>query len=403
MTTNLPITASIGVGYINPEMQWQNSLDNGKTWTDIAGETMLTFQFNNTASGIYTYRLSVAESGNINTINCRVASKPIIITIHDQPIATATGNSPVCENQLINLLATGGNTYAWSGPASFTSALASPSLIAKSNTGGVYSVTVSNKFGCTNIASYNVTVNPKPIAAIDNVPSFCEGNNVTLQATGGVSYLWLPGKGLSNVTIENPVANPIDTTTYQVIVTSTNNCTDTAAITLNVLKKPVANAGADKIIVKGQAVILDGFAAGGNVSFSWSPNLFMNDPLLIKPTVTPLNDFQYTLDVTSNNGCGTASDDVSVKVYRDIYIPSAFSPNGDGLNDTWVIQGIIAVPNATVTVFNRYGKIVFETTGNLQQWDGNFNGTPSPTGSYTYLINLKNGSPLRKGTLTIVR
>lgn len=397
------IIANIGNGYIVPAAQWQESMDNGISWTDITGETSLSYQFNKTAVGVYKYRMSVAEGANIALSNCRVASTPVTITVHDYPVVTATSNSPVCEKQVINLTASGGATYTWSGPAGFSSQLAAPSLIAKNNSGGQYNVTGTDQFGCTDSASVTVITNPKPMATISNTQNFCEGNLVTLQAGGGTTYLWSPAAGLSDVNIANPIANPLDTTIYSVIITGANNCRDTASVVLNVLKKPSANAGPDKIILKGQPIVLDGSVGGSDISLTWSPATFLNNPSLMQPIATPLIDIRYILTVISNAGCGVASDDMFIKVYNDIYVPTAFSPNNDGLNDTWRIEALVAVPNASVMVFNRYGKIIFETTGNTAQWDGTYKSRSLPAGAYPYMIDLKNGRPLKKGTVIIVR
>ncbi|MEP7111390.1 MAG: gliding motility-associated C-terminal domain-containing protein [Ferruginibacter sp.] len=401
--TNVLLTANIGNGYIAPSLQWQLSIDNGISWSDIGGATSLTYQFNKTALGVYKYRLSAAEGTNIAISSCRIASNIVTITLHDSPVVTAGSNSPVCEKRQINLTGAGGATYAWSGPAGFSSVLAAPSLIAQNNSGGQYNVTVTDQFGCTNTAAVTVVTNPKPLSTISNTQEFCEGDMVTLRAGGGITYLWSPAKGLSDPTIPNPIANPTDTTIYSVIITSANNCTDTPTVTLNVVKKPTANAGPDKIILKGQSIVLDASVGGSGVSVTWSPATFLNDPLLVQPIATPLQDIRYTLEIISNAGCGSATDDVFVKVYNDIYIPSAFSPNNDGLNDSWRIDGLVAVPNARVSVYNRFGGIVFETTGNSEQWDGTYKGQPLATGAYAYLIDPKNGMPVKKGMVLIVR
>ncbi|MEP7144130.1 MAG: gliding motility-associated C-terminal domain-containing protein [Ferruginibacter sp.] len=400
---NLPITANLGNGYVAPALQWQVSTDDGITWSDVAGATSPTYQFNKTAAGIYKYRLTVAEGANINISSCRVASNIVTITIHDFPAVTASGNSPVCENRLINLTATGGVTYSWSGPAGFNSTVATPSFIAQSNSGGQYNVTVTDQFGCVNTASAIVVTNPKPLATISAAQTFCEGIVVTLHAGGGITYLWSPANGLSGVNIPDPIASPADSTIYSVVVTGANNCTDSATVALNVLKKATANAGPDKIILKGQPVVLEGSVSGSDVSFTWSPGIFLNDSSLIQPIATPLQDIHYTLTVRSNLDCGVATDNMFIKVYNDIYVPTAFSPNNDGLNDTWHIDGLAAVPNARLLVYNRFGKIVFATTGNNEQWDGTYKGQPLPPGAYAYMIDLKNGLPLRKGMVVIVR
>jgi gliding motility-associated-like protein len=400
---NVPLAATIGSGYIAPSMQWQVSKDNGVSWADITGAVTLSYLVNETAVGVYKYRLSVSEGNNIGIANCRVASNPVTVTIHDLPLATASGNSPVCEKALVNLTASGGAAYLWSGPAGFSAAVSAPSFIAQNNSSGQYNVTVTDQFGCKNTAAVTVVANPKPIVVVSATQKICEGDSVRLQASGGLSYLWSPALGLSAIDIANPMANPVDTTIYSVVVSNTINCTDTGMIIVNVLKKPTANAGPDKILLKGQSVLLEGIVGGSGVSFSWTPVTYLNNPLLEQPIATPLNDMLYSLEVVSAANCGIASDEVFVKVYNDIYVPTAFSPNNDGLNDTWRIEALVAVPNAKLMVYNRFGTIVFETTGNSREWNGTYKGQALPTGSYVYMIDLKNGRPIKKGTVMILR
>jgi gliding motility-associated-like protein len=332
-----------------------------------------------------------------------VVSNAVTISIYDLPFATAAANSPVCEKQELILTATGGATYNWSGPAGFTSTLAAPSLIAKYNSGGQYMVTAINQYGCTNSAFVNVLVKPAPIITSSDSQKICEGEAITLQAGGGVSYNWSPAAGLSDATIAAPTAQPAETTHYQVIVTGSNNCPDTATVVLNVLKKPTAIAGPDKSLFIGQSTTLNGIVGGTEVSFYWSPADFINNPLLAQPTAKPSDDILYTLNVKSINGCGEAKDEMFIKVYKEIRIPSAFSPNSDGLNDRWRILAIVGFPKATVWVYNRFGEVVFEGSGDQIEWDGTFKGQASPAGAYTYLIDFKNGSPSKKGMVTIVR
>ena len=402
-STNVSILADIGSGYLSPSLQWQFSSDNGINWSDIVGETFTSYRFTQTALGIYKYRMSVADGSNIAIKSCRVVSNTVTFSIYDLPFATASANSPVCEKRPIELIATGGATYSWTGPAGFTSTLASPSLIAQSNSGGQYTVTAINQYGCTNSTFVNVLIKPKPIVSISSTQKICEGDAVTLQAGGGVTYQWSPAAGLSAVNIANPIARPADTTSYQVIITGLNNCSDTAIAVMNVVKKPTAFAGPDKSLLIGQSTQLNGLVGGTAISFTWLPVTFLNNPLLVQPTSSPLDDILYTLHVKSNDGCGEATDDVFIKVYKEIYVPSAFSPNNDGLNDRWRILALITFPKATLMVYNRYGEIVFEGSGNNMEWDGSFKGQPSPMGGYTYLIDFKNGTPLKKGMVSILR
>ncbi len=81
---------------------------------------------------------------------------------------------------------------------------------------------------------------------------------------------------------------------------------------------------------------------------------------------------------------------MAVKYYKEIYIPTAFTPNNDGLNDRWNLPALPALPLAEVRVYNRYGQLIFYNKGYAKQWDGSFKGMPQPTGVYVYIIDLKN-------------
>jgi len=86
-----------------------------------------------------------------------------------------------------------------------------------------------------------------------------------------------------------------------------------------------------------------------------------------------------------------------------ISVPNAFSPNGDGINDTWVITHLSAYPGATVQVFNRYGQLVFQSENNSKTWDGTYNGKPLPMATYYYIIDLKNNQKKLAGSITIFK
>ncbi|MEO6719775.1 MAG: gliding motility-associated C-terminal domain-containing protein [Ferruginibacter sp.] len=396
------MVVTIGAGYTAPTLQWQESTDNGSTWTDIAGAVAATYTVTKSSIGIYKYRVMVADGSNIFISSCRIASTVLTLTIHDLPIATAANDGPVCENTVLNLSATGGVSYAWQGPAGFSSTAANPALVAKINSTGQYNLIATDQFGCKDTTSTIVAVDPQPNATINADKSICEGDSTVLIAGGGASYLWSPAIGLATTTSASTIAKPTDTTIYSVII-SNNNCTDTATVKVSVVKKPVANAGADKVILKGRSVILDGVVTGGGARYFWSPPNFLDDSFIQAPVATPPTDQLYTLNAISNLGCGSSTDDVFIKVYNDLYIPTAFTPNNDGLNDTWHIAALAVFPNAKVLVYNRYGNLVFESTGNNKDWNGYFRNTAMPAGAYTYMIDLKNDRPVLKGMVMIVK
>ena len=401
---NITLIGVVSSGYNNPALQWQVSTDNGIIWTDIVGAINSTYNFTNTAIGMYKYRLTVAEAGNIGNINCRVASNITTITIHDLPVVTASSNSPVCEGKTLNLFATGGISYSWTGPAGFTSNTQNPVFISTITTAGNYIVTATDQFNCINTASTTVVILSKPI--VDVFPksaAICAGDSVLLTAFGGTGYLWMPVIGLTSPTMATTYAKPTATITYTVRVSGVNACTDSASIKVSVFQKPIVSAGNDLVLINGQSIALNGFADTNSVNYFWTPVDFLSNPLLLNPTTKTNRDIEYSLHAVSNFGCGVAVDTVLVRVYNDLYIPNAFTPNNDSKNDKWEIKALAAYPLAKILVFNRFGELMFESRSVYDYWDGTFKGKQVPIGSYIYVIDLKNNLPLVKGAVLIIR
>lgn len=397
------LSATVGAGYTQPALQWQESLDSGRSWQDVTGANSNSFIVSKAALGQYQYRLTVAESGNIGLSNCRVASNTVTVTVHNQPVVTAASNSPVCNNSTLQLSGGGGIIYSWNGPGGFSSTQASPSLLAGNNAAGLYTVVVRDTYGCINTGFTTVAVLPKPVISTGASKALCVGDSTRLSASGGITYLWSPPEGLSDPAVANPSARPIETTTYAVKITGANNCSDTGLVKLTVLKKPIVNAGPDKIIIRGNSVMLEGSIVGDSVNYSWTPNTFLSDATLLQPVSKPLTEITYVLNAASANGCGVANDSVFVKVYNGIFIPSAFSPNRDGRNETWKIEALAAYPTAVVTIFNRFGEVVYAGRGAAAVWDGTFKGEQAPQATYVYVIDLKNNSSVLKGTIVLIR
>ncbi|HUS01807.1 MAG TPA: gliding motility-associated C-terminal domain-containing protein [Chitinophagaceae bacterium] len=394
-------------GLINPAYQWQSRNSVNNTWTDIPmgnSNTLVKTFVQNTAADIYEYRLAVAASGNINSSQCRVYSQPFLFTIDPTPAIMITANSPVCENSTLTLSATGGTQYQWSGPNNFTSNLPTLQLAgARLNQSGKYYVTVTNAEGCTNKDSAAVIINPSPLVttAFANT-TICTGDSVQLIASGGTAYQWTPSKGLSGNNIPDPKASPAQTTQYNVIALNQFSCKDTAVVDVIVHPKPIANAGDDKIIFKGQSIRLSGnINTTGN--YFWSPPVAIDNIHSLQPVVNPSSDMYYILNLVSNFGCGISNDSTLVKVYNGIFIPNAFSPNGDNVNDTWNISGLGACTNFEVSVYNRWGQLVFHAKDKIKPWDGTFKGMLSPVGAYTYYIKACNGVDAIKGMVLLIR
>ena len=142
--------------------------------------------------------------------------------------------------------------------------------------------------------------------------------------------------------------------------------------------------------------------AGVPVTYLWTPPQYLSDPTIAYTIASPPVDKTYTLTVTTDKGC-SASDQVFIKVLKLPAIPNIFSPNGDGIHDTWVIQYLETYPGSTVDIFNRYGQKIYQSEGYSKPWDGTVNGKPVPIGTYYYIVNPKNGRKIMSGYVDVIR
>lgn len=399
------VKADVSSGYSDPAYQWQVSTDSGASYNNLIGDTNKIFV--RPATNIparYFYRLTVSQRQNIGVSSCSIFSNVVVIGVNKYPVvhASTTGK---CTGDTLRLMANDGVLFSWKGPLGFSSNDQNPFItMAGIGNNGTYNVSVTSAKGCASKDSVTTSLLLRPTVNAGNDQEICEGSSVQLISTGSnniTSYQWSPGVGLSNQQIPNPVASPDETTLYTLTVAN-NSCMLSDSVLVTVNQNPFANAGPDKVIIKGQSTTLNGTAAGTDVTYLWTPDINLTGTTSLNPVVSPVTGQEYELSVYSNKGCKTATDKVLVKVYEQLYIPNSFTPNGDGLNDNWNIETLKAYPGAEVKVFNRYGQIVFDNHGKSIWWDGTFKGELQQPGAYVYLVDLKNGTALIKGIVYII-
>lgn len=403
---DMPFTASFSGSFMDPVLQWQLSVDTGRTWRDIPGATTTTFIRSPTGGGLFQYRLVIAERGNFSSVQCRIASNVTTITVNPLPGPPLDNRILGCTGADLRIEAVGGIgfSYRWSGPNGFQDTVRNPVLRAVNYTdSGRYVVVVRTDVGCTRNDTLQVNVFPGATATASTGGTICEGNSIALNATGGGTYLWTPSNGLSNPASGNPIASPRDSTAYKVVVTNSFGCKDSAQSIVNVLKKPVVNAGPDQQIFEGNGASLQGAITGNVARFYWLPNTQIDNSTSITPVVSPLSNTTYTLYAVLNMGCGLVSDEVFVRVYKKINAPNFFSPNGDGIHDSWEIAGLDTYPNAQLSLFSRNGQLVYQSTNYTGGWKGLYKGKPLPVGTYYYTLDLKIGLPVQSGWVLIAR
>ena len=258
-----------------------------------------------TGSG-YRIRVVASNPATIGTDNGQD------LTITNIGTVTAGSNSPLCTggNLLLTASTVPGATYAWTGPAGFTAMLQNPTIANVGvNRSGTYTVTATVN-GCTATSSVTVTVNAPPMASVNPAAiAICAGQSVTLNASGGSSYLWSPATGLSSPTVASPVASPTASTIYTVTVTNAAGCSSTAQVTVQVRATPVLTVSADQTICAGNSVTL---SATGAQNYTWSPSTGLNNPRSATPIASPTATTTYT--VTGDNGNCSATATVTITV-----------------------------------------------------------------------------------------
>jgi gliding motility-associated-like protein len=154
--------------------------------------------------------------------------------------------------------------------------------------------------------------------------------------------------------------------------------------------------------LKDGQITLQATAKGESLQYNWTPSVSIVDPTALQAVARPATETLYTLTVTSGAGC-TSTDQVLVKVVETIAIPNAFTPNGDGKNDTWQIPYIDSYPGMEVQVYNRYGQLVYRSKDGVVNWDGTINGRPQDAGTYVYVFDRKQFGGIAKGTILLIR
>jgi gliding motility-associated-like protein len=279
----------------------------------------------------------------------------------------------------------------------------------------LYSVRVvaySGGSACSDVTSKTFTLYPQPKAAFTNsISQLCTGETVTFtDKSNGVSsaaktWNWDLGKG-SLSSLQNPSKQYNDSGLIDVSMYFYNadGCiSDTAVKQLTVYPNPVVGLKqTDRVLAGGTITITPLYVFGNQISFKWTPATYLDSDYIRAPKASPVDDITYKLTLTAQGGC-TASDAIFITVLKGPEVPNAFSPNGDGINDTWKIKYLDSYPDATVEVYSRSGQIVFRSTGYSIEWDGTYKGSPLPVGTYYYIINPRNTRPVVTGSVTIIK
>ncbi|TZF82060.1 PKD domain-containing protein [Pedobacter sp. BS3] len=265
-----------------------------------------------------------------------------------------------------------------------------------------------NENGCYTDFSKVITLNAMPVAHLAPLPAVCQEADPFNLTQGGI-ILSLPGNGVysgTGITVSpqfSPQLAGPGTHRIRYTYTTASGCQSYEEQDIVVYPTPsVTFAQSTIYIAEGKSAQLKASAVtGDDLSYSWSPATYLDNPDSPNPVCRLGNDMTYTLTVKTKNGCN-ASSTLNVNILRELVVPNTFTPNGDGINDLWEIKYLDTYPGATVEIFNRYGKKVLSSSG-VVKWDGKYNGEDLPAGTYYYMIDPKNGHAIISGSVTILR
>jgi gliding motility-associated-like protein len=288
------------------------------------------------------------------------------------------------------------------------------------NIPGTYQLTVQEHAnnGCDgDIRSGTVYVNPLPIANAGPDAIVCFGNTIQLNGSGGTQYQWSPPTYLSGTTIADPIVKLPAAGVYKYVLNvSSNGCRSLKGDTVSITMLPPVKifAGNDTSISINQQLQLNAvdITNSGFISYNWSPSFRLNNgsiknPIFSSPVVTNNSGNTYVVTATTTDGC-KASDNITNKVFEkpDLFVPTAFTPNNDGLNDFAVVIPVGIKELKYFRIFSRWGINVFSTTDYTKGWNGLFNGQPQPSSVFVFEamgVDYNGNTIFKKGTITLIR
>lgn len=356
----------------------------------------------NVSPGSYTVTVK-------DNLGCRTSFTAIVgltVNLFMNPLR----DTSICEGTSGQLqLVTNANVFNWS-PAlglnntTISNPIANPSV----TTQYIVSATLGR---CSANDTALVHVYPAPVPDAGPDGNICYGDSYTLQGSGGVQYTWSPALYLNSTTGPRPVSTPTLTTIYNLAVTDINGCKSlfTDGVTV-IVKKPVRviTYPFDTVAYPGQQIPLLATSAG--INYVWSPATGLNNTTIANPVATAGNignDITYQVIATTSDGCkGEGYVRIRISKGPDVYVPTAFTPNDDGLNDKFTPRPVGIKAYKVFKVFNRWGQLVFSTKTQNEGWDGKMGGKEQPDGIYVWMIEVvthDNRIISKKGTVTLIR
>ncbi|MEI6947696.1 gliding motility-associated C-terminal domain-containing protein [Paraflavisolibacter sp. H34] len=328
------------------------------------------------------------------------------VQVKPLPVLDISPDTAICEGMQLPLLASGALHYRWQ-PLTGLSAGDISNPVAAPLADTRYFVTATGANGCEQVDSVQVTVARPPVFSLQQQkPYLCQGDTMILRASGGDRYEWSPLESPAAPSVSTVSVFPETSTRYQVVITHLA-CKKEETLFTNVMVRPRPELRITKSndidCSNGEAHL----AVVGGETYEWMPAASLSDTRIANPVATPLQTTTYRVKATAAGCSDTASVTVDVVSKPDYayYLPNAFTPNHDGKNDCFGVRPWAGVQEFSMSLYNRWGQLVFSTNDPRQCWDGTFKGMEQPSGVFVYLIRAQTlcGSVNKKGTVVLIR
>ncbi len=415
-----------------------------------------TYLWNTSANtGSIVVKNSGQYSVSLTLGNCTLADT-VQVTVKNRPIFSLGRDTAICLNTSIKLAAVPaypGSVHLWNnGVTAESQQIDYP---------GKFSLTITNSEGCQYSDTINITAKQLPAFTLGNDTTICEGTSLKIDAKIAADiYRWNTGATTASVELSNSglywcdvlkngctyrdsirlSIQPLhvvnigrdttlcNTTSYSIngpnipgifewstgaiakvinisasgnyrLKVTNNGCTAADTVKVVFTKQPSVSLGLDKFICEGEKVSLAAAINTNDAVLLWNNGTSAN-------TLIVQSAGQYWL--RASNYCGAAADTIIIaKGTCDLLVPNAFSPNGDGINDQFVIKGGDNLKKFQLSIFNRYGQLIFTTANKAVSWNGTFKGQPVTVGTYYYVLNFlpanNNQEQVKSGLVVVLR
>jgi gliding motility-associated-like protein len=355
-----------------------------------------------TSTAKYTVQLDDNGCLNRDSLNVRVVN---FVTLQ------ARGDTTICLTDSVQLFSVSdGLRFSWTPAAG----LSNPNIVnPKAKPAGTTTYRISSFIGGCPPATKDVVITTVPYPMVNAGPdtTICFKTEIQLNAvTDGSSFTWAPAAMLRNANTLNPIANPLNITPYILTAFDTRGCPkpgkDTVVVT--VLPKINAFAGRDTAVVVGQTLQL---LATGGVRYEWLPPTDLSDNAVPNPVARYDGGYEiikYKVIVYNQQDC-LDSAFITVRIFKSapqIFVPTAFTPNGDGKNDIIRPVAVGISKLEYFRIYNRWGQLVFSTSVNGQGWNGKIKGKDQTSNVYVWIVkgvDFTGKEIIAKGTVTLIK